>query len=638
MERDSDSIHLIRDSSHCELGKYANVLVLYTGGTIGMYGTEDGLKCRSNMAEFLKKLPMLHDSSYVGNVNRKRPDVSREKDIVELVMPLSEYGVRVFYYIKEYEQKKDSSNMQMEDWVDIALDVKNNYEIFDSFIVLHGTDTMSYTASVLSFMFQNLDKSVILTGSQVPIFEQRNDGRDNLLGALMIAGHFVIPEVTLFFHGNLYRGNRTTKINSGDFQAFDSPNLPPLATMEVKIDVHWDAIFRSNSSKQFEVRVELNPNVGVLRLFPGITDAMVESICRPPVEGVVLESFGAGNCPNHRTRFIEILKEAVERGVIIVNCTQCLKGAVIKAYETGKILSDIGIVSCSDITPEAALTKLSYILGFRDIPLAEKKRLMENNIRGEMTVAVDESQFSLKDNDFIRVIASTLRASSAKEMHFIRKALYPLLLCSATQIGHIDSVEELCKKDNVDCSLVYDDRTPLHIAAANGNLKMVQTLLEHGASLHKVDKYGATPLLDAIRFKKNDVIRLLRDSGGQVGPVVAGIATEICVAASSNDVSLLESWNLAGISLNIPNATGRTPLHEAVCALCKESVDYLLSIDVDLNMRDNLGQTAHECAKLIQSRILGNDSNIEEKKQKISAIITAFEKNNLLRNERSSTG
>ena len=575
---------------------------------------------------------MLHDDEYKPNVNRKRPDVSQDKDIDELVMPLSEYGVRVFYYIKEYEEKKDSSNMQMNDWVDIALDVKNHYDKFDSFIILHGTDTMSYTASALSFMFQNLDKSVILTGSQVPIFEQRNDGRDNLLGALMIAGHFIIPEVTLYFNGNLYRGNRTTKINSGDFQAFDSPNLPPLATMEVKIDVRWDAIFRGNSSKQFHVWTDLNPNVGVLRLFPGITDATVESIFQAPVEGIVLETFGAGNCPNHRTGFLEILKKAIARGVIIINCTQCLKGAVIKAYETGKILFDIGVVSGSDITPEAALTKLSYVLGCRDLSLEEKKRLMETNLRGEMTVAIEESQFSLKDNVFIRAIASTLRASSAEEMHYIRKALHPLLLCSATQNGKTQDVEELCKKDTVDCSLEYDDRTPLHIAATNGDIKMVRKLLEHGASIHKVDKYGGTPLLDAIRFKRKDVIRLLKESGGNIGPVTAGIATEICVAASNNDVVLLESWNLAGISLNVRNATGRTPLHEAVCALCKESVDYLLSRDIDVSLRDNLGHTALDNALRMKTVFSNNLKCEDEKRKSVFAIITSFDNKGLLQN------
>lgn len=628
----NEVVPLMRHSSHLELGKYSNVLVLYTGGTIGMHRTEEGMKPRSNIAAFLKKLPMLYDDQYIPSEHRKKPDISKETDVEELVMPISEYGVRIFYYIKEYALKKDSSNMDMKDWVEIAMDVKNNYDKYDSFIILHGTDTMAYTASALSFMFENIDKTVILTGSQVPIFEQRNDGRDNLLGALMIAGHFNVPEVTLFFHGDLYRGNRTTKINSGDFQAFDSPNLLPLATLKVKIDVHWDAIFRSNSSEKFQVHTELNPNVGVLRLFPGITEATVESILRPPMQGIVLETFGVGNCPSNRTQLVQVLKQAIDRGVIIVNCTQCMKGAVVKDYETGKVLFDIGVISGSDMTPEAALTKLSYVLGHYDIQLKEKLKMMETNLRGEMTVAVLQSQFSLKDSDFIRAIASTLKASSVKEMHYIRKALHPLLLCSAAQSGNLEIVEEFCKKDNVDSCLEYDYRTPLHIAATNDNLDMVKKLLEHGASLHKVDKYGATPLLDAIRFKRNAIIRLLRQSGAHAGPITTGIAAEICAAAGSNDVALLEAWCLAGVELNVRNATGRTPLHEAVCALRKEAVVYLLSCEIDSKIKDNLGKTALENAtELEQVLSAGSEENNEQRKT-VREIINSLKKHDALRN------
>ncbi|XP_046848457.1 L-asparaginase-like isoform X2 [Xenia sp. Carnegie-2017] len=341
---------------------------------------------------------MLHDDDYK-YPNQRKPDVSH--DLHELVLPLSEYGVRVFYYIKEYEEKKDSSNMDSEDWVEIAKDVRDNYDAFDSFVILHGTDTMSYTASILSFMFQNLHKTVILTGSQISLFEQRNDGRNNVLGALMFAGHFVIPEVTLFFHGKLYRGNRTTKINSGDFLAFDSPNLAPLATIGAEINVRWDVIWRCDPNKKFTVHTELNLDVGVLKLFPGITDNTVESICREPVKGIVLESFGAGNCPNERKEFIEILEKAIKRGAIIFNCTQCLKGGVKKDFETGKILFDIGVLSGSDITTEAALTKLSYVLS-KDLPLDKKKELMETSIRGELSVA------STSKSGFIKAIASDM--------------------------------------------------------------------------------------------------------------------------------------------------------------------------------------------------------------------------------------
>lgn len=225
----------------------------------------------------IKRLPMLYDEEY-----RKADQTEAFSESVnntpgsnssleELAMPISPHGVRVLYYIKEYCPIKDSSNMTISDWIEIALDIKENYSNYDGFVVIHGTDTMAYSASALSFMLESLGKSVVFTGSQVPIYEQRNDGRDNLLGALVIAGHYVIPEVSLYFAGCLYRGNRSTKVSAGSFDAFDSPNLPPLVTMKVKIEVQWDAIFRSNNGSKFTVHTNMNPNIGLLRLFPGIT-------------------------------------------------------------------------------------------------------------------------------------------------------------------------------------------------------------------------------------------------------------------------------------------------------------------------------------------------------------------------------
>ncbi|KAG0359044.1 hypothetical protein BGZ54_010160, partial [Gamsiella multidivaricata] len=247
---------------------------------------------------------------------------NRQGKIPSLITPPSLYGKRIRYSILEYDPLLDSCNMTMTDWVRIATDIEANYELYDAFIVLHGTDTMAYTASALSFMLEDLGKTVIITGSQVPITEVRNDAIDNLLGALTIAGHFVIPEVCLYFSNKLFRGNRSSKMDAIDFNAFDSPNLPPLVKVGINIDVDWSEVIRPTSLSRFRAHKSMNPNVASLRLFPGITDSTIKTFLAPSIQGIVLETYGAGNAPSTRADLVAALKEACDRGVVIVNCTQ----------------------------------------------------------------------------------------------------------------------------------------------------------------------------------------------------------------------------------------------------------------------------------------------------------------------------
>lgn len=211
---------------------------------------------------------------------------------------------------------------------------------------------MSYTASYLSFMFENLRKSVIITGSQVPIFEPRTDGKDNFISSLILAGNYVIPEVCLFFNSKLFRGNRTIKMSPESFAAFDSPNFLPLARIGVNIEVDSRLIFRPSSTEEFQIFTQLNENVGILRIFPNISTETVRAFLQPPMKGVVMQSFGAGNVQSNRPDLAQVFKEATNRGIIIINVTQCVSGSVAAKYETGAFLYECGVISGSNMVTE----------------------------------------------------------------------------------------------------------------------------------------------------------------------------------------------------------------------------------------------------------------------------------------------
>uniref|UniRef100_A0A3Q3CB48 asparaginase n=1 Tax=Haplochromis burtoni TaxID=8153 RepID=A0A3Q3CB48_HAPBU len=535
----------------------ARVLVINTGGTIGMTLHEDVLAPQANaFVKSLRKLPILHDETYA---HQTRMYEYYGSDT--LVLPLSKQNKRIVYTILEYNPLLDSSNMTTDDWGRFGKDIERNYESYDGFVILHGTDTMAYTASALSFMCEHLGKPIILTGSQVPIYEMRNDGRDNLLGALLIAGQFVIPEVCLYFYNKLYRGNRVTKVDAGSFNAFSSPNLAPLATAEVDITINWDTVWRANTTAKFQVKTELNRNVGLLRLFPGITASTVKAFLQPPMEGVVLETYGSGNAPDNRPDLLEQLKKATDAGVIIINCTQCLRGSVSTSYATGKVLIEAGLIAGGDMTPEAALSKLSYVLAKKELALEAKKKMMAENLRGEMIADLAGAKLCLSDSRFIQVIAKSLSVSCKEELEAIRDALTPTLACAAAKIGDIEALKALKEMGSNLCLVDYDGRTPLHVAACEGHLKMVQYLLSHGASVHTKDRYGDTPLCNAVRFRHKEVVKLLRKTGAHFSRhELEEAGTEMCSLAANGDLDGLEIWSLAGADLNQPGYDGQTAI------------------------------------------------------------------------------
>ena len=296
LRRQNSSFDLV----HFDQRNESKVLVLYTGGTIGMVRNNEGVlaPAPNSLEAKVRSTCTMHDEEYFSHRKfgvQKLSKTERKEILLPLVLPHVPGHRRVIYSIYEYKPLLDSSNMEMTDWIQIAKDVQDAYEAFDGFVILHGTDTLAYTASALSFMLENLGKPVIVTGSQIPSFETRSDGRDNFVGALILAGNFNIPEVCVYFRHQLLRGNRTVKVSSENLEAFQSPNMKPLAEMKINIEVDYKGIHRPTVIERFRAHTELNPNVVLLRLFPSIRTETVKHFLEKPIEGVVLQCYGAGN-------------------------------------------------------------------------------------------------------------------------------------------------------------------------------------------------------------------------------------------------------------------------------------------------------------------------------------------------------
>lgn len=364
----------------------SRVLIIMTGGTICMQPSADGLV---PMTGFLKNAmaprPSFNDASPPVQLHAYK---NGQKQLLDsLRTPPSAYSRHIRYSILEFHPLLDSSSISSIGWTEIALTVKENYHLFDGFVVLHGTDSLAYSASALSFMMSDLGKPVILTGSQASIFALQSDAVDNLLGSLIIAGTFVIPEVCLFFHHTLFRGNRTTKVSASAFEAFDSPNCEPLAKVtSLGVDVHWSLVRRPTRIAEFQVTKYIDTaHVACLRIFPGIKPEMVDSVLRVPnLRGLILETFGMGNAPGGVDGSLtKVIKEAVDRGIVIVNVSQCTNGFVSPLYAPGFALGKVGVVFGHDLTTEAALTKLSYLLAVQNLSYADISTKMAHSIRGE---------------------------------------------------------------------------------------------------------------------------------------------------------------------------------------------------------------------------------------------------------------
>lgn len=341
--------------------KNTSILIIYTGGTIGMkQNPETGALSPFNFEQIEQEVPELR-----------------------------KFGFDLHTY--SFEPPIDSSDITPDFWVSLAKIIEQNYTKYNGFVILHGTDTMSFTASALSFMLEGLDKPVVLTGSQLPIGMLRTDGKENLISAVEIAaaqqnGQPMVPEVTIFFENRLYRGNRTTKHNAEHFNAFRSDNYPFLAEAGISIKYNFPFIHYTTGTQYLRIHTKLDSSIGVLKLFPGITPEIVKAVTESNgVKAIVLETFGSGNALS-RQWFLDIISEAIKNNIVILNVTQCKAGSVnMGKYENGLVLKNIGVVSGFDITFEAAIAKLMFLMGngFYGEKLANE---LIKSISGEITL------------------------------------------------------------------------------------------------------------------------------------------------------------------------------------------------------------------------------------------------------------
>lgn len=338
------------------------IYIIYTGGTIGMRRSEKGyIPVKGYLQQQLQQMPRFH-----------RPEMPN-------------------FVIHEHHTLMDSSDMSPAIWQQIAQDIKDNYADYDGFVILQGTDTMAFTASALSFMLENLAKPVLITGAQIPLSELRSDGQSNLLNALYLAAHYPINEVGLFFDQKLFRGNRVTKAHADGFSAFTSPNFPPLVETSIHIRKPHHSLTVAPLG-ELQIHAMSPQAITIITLYPGLDSRLIQGLLTQPIKALILRTYGLGNapsCPN----FLRAIEELTARDILVINITQCLSGRVnMQSYANGHALANIGVISGFDMTLEATVAKLHYLLN-QPLPPQQRREAMIQNLRGELTPETESNHW-----------------------------------------------------------------------------------------------------------------------------------------------------------------------------------------------------------------------------------------------------
>ncbi len=542
------------------------VVILHTGGALGMQDSPHGdVAAPGRLAALLASMPQFHD-----------------RTMPALTTPLSRLGRRIEYSVVEFDPQISAdagagADAGAEAWTRIARSIEAHYSTHDAFVVLHATETLAYTASALSFMLESLGKPVIVTGSQVPLVEGRGDALDNLLGALTIAGHYAIPEVCVYFAGRLLRGNRTRRLHEAGTESFSSGAFPPLVQVDAEIRVAWERIL-APPSRPFRVLPMVAGEVAVIRMFPGMTAPLLRRMLQAPLVGAVLESFDAGAVGDE---VLAALTEASRRGAVLVHVRRM-------ATREDPGLRAAGVVDGADMTPEAALTKLTHLLG-RHRDRAEAARLLAIDLRGELTAGAQHSRFSFRERVFIAAVARALaEAGESVTRVDVERALLPVLMCSAGGLGDTTALEQLIASGAEVDAADYDGRTALHLAAAEGQVAAATLLLGKGARVGVVDRWAGTPIVDAVRHRHRAVVGLLRRHGARL---TGDHAAQLCALAAAGDIEGLGLWIEAGAEVNSADYDGRTALHLAAAEGRDEALQLLLALGADPRRVDRFGST-----------------------------------------------
>ncbi|GAA6058789.1 hypothetical protein JCM10212_001905 [Sporobolomyces blumeae] len=652
------------------------VLVIYTGGTIGMlkslgggYTVHPGF-----LASNLRSQSRFHDptgdsvfansfsvgafsswSAARSTSGSNTPDIfplAASKDdpsalevktstgtvlLSSLVTPKSAHGKRIRYAVWEYEKLIDSSEIEPGDWLRIAADIERNYHGYDGFVIVHGTDSMAYSASALSFLLEDLGKTVIITGAQIPLSQLFTDAIDNLLACLIIAGHYQIPEVCLYFDHALYRGNRTSKTSADDFHAFTSPNVPPLATVGIDIEVDWGQVLRPGP-RPFRAHKALSSEVTTLRIFPGLTGSAVRAFLGADVRGVVLETYGAGNAPR-REELLSAFRDAADRGVVIVNVTQCARGRVAsEIYETGRALAAVGIVGGGDMTTECALAKLAYLLSKPDLSPAQVRKLITQPLRGELTPVSSVATYSspLDSQGRLRTIFGQMVAcspsnqrqpaapahktaflpdttapppvevpdelsvewpSTLADEEAIEAAVLPYLFGQAATRTD-DLLKSMLETHAARLPALLNEptsaslETPLHLAVLASRSEHVALLLAHGASVHCRDAQAHSPLFLAAKVGGPvglEMVKSLRAAGAHLSELEIDsgeVGLAVRRAEKSKVPEAVQVWHEAAEHETLEKAKA---VAATLFAWVKLTL-YLVTICVALLLRFQLGQ------------------------------------------------